>query len=338
MKKLERFIVYPALTIIFAIVAFYDFSISEALYDPNNVFGELFEAFAEMPCYLMSIFACWLIFRFHPAPKKEWDMAIRIVSFLVALGISFYGGYHTSGLLVRVYRFSFSRLGLAAILTLPYFGAGFGLSFLAKKECAKEAFLLGVYFLVTMACSVLLMQALKMVWLRPRYRTLMALKEAGAIDDVSQYWLPFYHPQLFTAFSRYQSGGSYGFNYEEIVKTMEILGIEKWGKEEFYSFPSGHVMNTLALMPLCYFARLRGLKDDPNKRSYIRIAIYALGIAVAFSRIVRGAHNATDVVFGYILGASLFDLLSRFFYEGVLREKVMPKLGFGEETNAQQIS
>jgi len=334
-KKIERFIIYPLIVASFAIVAFFDLPISENLFNPSNIYGGFFEVFTEIPCYLMSIFACWLIFRFHPSKNREWDICIRVISFLAALGISFYGGYHTSGLLIRVMYLDFSRIVLALILTIPYFGIGIALSFLAKKENAEEAFLLGVYFLVTMACSLLVMQGLKMVWLRPRYRTLKALEEAGAISEASNYWLPFYHPQLFTAFSKYTVGGSCGFSEEEIAKTLQILGISSWKQEEFYSFPSGHVMNTLAILGCSFLYRIRSKEEGKVKAIYIRIGIYALALCVAFSRIVRGAHNATDVTFGFLLGVLLFDILSHFFYEGVLRKKLLPKLSISRENEVQ---
>ena len=332
MTKTERFILYPVLGVLFILALVFDMSITQALYMPGNWFGMLCECLAEMPIYALGATVACIIALYHPRIKiRSWDIFVTGFFFAGGAGGALYGGYHANKLFMRVFHLSygtFPKLAIIGAIALATFAIGFCIAkFLIKPEQGKEAFVLSVFILAMIACSLLLMQGLKMIWLRPRYRTLLALKEAGALDDPTSFWKAMWQPQFFTSFKDYQVDGKHGFTQEQINAAMGTLGITKWSKEEFYSFPSGHTMNTFLLVTICYFPSLfPKTKDNKNLALCIRIGFYALSAIVAFSRIIQGAHNATDVIAGYLLAVILFDLGSHFFYRRFLRERILPKL------------
>ena len=322
MQKVERYIVYGTLIVLFVLAAIFDFTITKGLYEPNNGFGKTFEVIAVFPPYWLGVFGLSLISRFHPSKGKGSDRFLFVFFLILAIGLSLYGGYHAAKLLCRTLCFVPSTgiqlligLGLSALIyPLSTFFA-----YRVNKGYSRNAFHLGVFVVAVLACSVIWMEIVKLIWFRPRYRTLDALLQVGAIDDISAWWLPFYHPQLFISFKKYNVGGEYGFTSAQIEQASKILGIGKWGNDEFYSFPSGHTMN--ALVCLCaaslgdVFPRLR----KKNAGLILRIAIYAFALTVGLSRIVRGAHNATDVLAGMIFSLAIFDLGETFLYHRFLK-------------------
>ena len=151
----------------------------------------------------------------------------------------------------------------------------------------------------------------------------MALQEAGAISDASAYWLPFYAPQLLSSFKKYEVGGEYGFTSAQIESAMGKLSITKWEAEEFYSFPSGHTMLSSMTLLLTFLPRVIPALEKRKRFSLVcRIVAYVYIVAVALSRIVRGAHNPTDVVAGFLIGFAIVDLGSTFLYERFLRTQI----------------
>lgn len=332
MSKIERIVLYPLLGLLFVLAMIFDLQITQGLFMPDNWFGMACECLAECPLYLLGATVACIVALYHPRPKKVgWHYFIVGFFFIGAAGASLYGGYHTNSLIMRAFHLNYGTLPKLAIIfgiAIVNFAASFCIAkFLIKPDQEKEAFLLSVFVLTLVAGSLLLMQALKMIWLRPRYRTLMALQEAGALADPLSYWKALWQPQFFTSFKKYDVGGEYGFTQDQINAAMNTLGVTKWAKEEFYSFPSGHTMNSFLLIALCYAPRLfPKTKDNARLALGIRIAVYVIVALIAFSRILRGAHNATDVIGGYILALVLFDLLSHFFYERFLRQRILPKL------------
>ncbi len=326
MKKIERFIVYGVVIALFALAIPFDYKITTALYHPDNIIGKLFEIGGEIPAYLVATFGALLLAFFHPKPSREVHWTLTGFFGLASLGIAGYAGYHTQKLIARSFNAATGTAGKVVcigLVALLVFAVALFFVLQVQKEQERAGFSLGLYLVVTIGISVLLMQGLKMAWLRPRYRTLVALSDAGEIADIEAFWLPFYKPQFFTAFAKYQLDGEYGFSQGGIAEAMSLLNITKWSREEFYSFPSGHTMNTIACLALvglpAVFPCLQNKKRFPE---IYRYCIYGLGAIVAFSRILRGAHNATDVLAGYLIGIVLFDLGWTFFYNRFLVSKV----------------
>lgn len=75
------------------------------------------------------------------------------------------------------------------------------------------------------------------------------------------------------------------------------------------SFPSGHTANATCLYAITLFAPLCQ-QSDPNKLNWKKITLYAVPIVwiimMAVSRVLVGAHYASDVLFGGLISIGLF--------------------------------
>ena len=141
------------------------------------------------------------------------------------------------------------------------------LSRAVPKERAREAVTFAIIAIVYILLIVILMNFIKSVWGRLRMREML--------DPASEF-TPWYEIHFRGGFDN-----------------------------RFASFPSGHTMNAagmilITLLPTV-FEKLKG------KEALLRVIAYVWVAVVGFSRIVAGAHFATDVLFGILLSYALFE-------------------------------
>ncbi|MGN1377919.1 MAG: phosphatase PAP2 family protein, partial [Dorea sp.] len=73
----------------------------------------------------------------------------------------------------------------------------------------------------------------------------------------------------------------------------------------YASFPSGHAMNSAAVILLILFPEfIPGLQGKDN---ILRTIAYGWMIMVGYSRVMMGAHFASDVTVGILLSLLLFE-------------------------------
>lgn len=304
---LERILVYGIGLLVLIVALFADLKISQSLYAPDNLFGQIFETAANIPTFALLVFAASLLFRFHPTPKQKWLDILMYVGFgAMVLGLSWYGGQHFREYLSRVCKTDFPAF-FDFIYGLVYLALGFPFVFLIKKDYARQAFVFGLIALAIILTSALTMEGMKMLWLRPRYRTLVALYG----NDAGVHWKAIYQPAFFGFSSKYGRAvlEEQGLN---VGAAMEQLGITQWKAEEFYAFPSGHTMNVVVCA--CFGLASSFLPRLQGKEKWVRISVFAWGILTAISRILRGAHNLTDVSFAFVYGYLTYDLIATFLY------------------------
>ena len=135
------------------------------------------------------------------------------------------------------------------------------------KERAREAVTFAIIAIVYLVLIVIVMNSIKSVWGRLRMREML--------DPVREF-TPWYEIHFRGGFDN-----------------------------RFASFPSGHTMNAagviLITMLPSVFAGLKG------KETLLRVIAYSWAVVVGFSRVVAGAHFATDVLFGILLSYALFE-------------------------------
>jgi membrane-associated phospholipid phosphatase len=78
------------------------------------------------------------------------------------------------------------------------------------------------------------------------------------------------------------------------------------------SFPSGHSAMGFMLLPLLIILKDRDIRDP--KRIVMTVVIIGWGLFVALSRIIIGAHYASDVLFSAGMAAVITVLLYHWFY------------------------
>lgn len=141
------------------------------------------------------------------------------------------------------------------------------LSRAVPKERAREAVTFAIIAIVYILLIVIIMNSIKSVWGRLRMREML--------DPTSEF-TPWYEIHFRGGFDN-----------------------------RYASFPSGHTMNAagmilITLLPTV-FEKLKG------KEALLRVIAYGWVAVVGFSRIVAGAHFATDVLFGILLSYALFE-------------------------------
>lgn len=313
MKKIERFIVYPlliALMILFSFKAI-DLSISETLFNPSNVFGKIGETIGEIIAFLPVVLGLAVMFRFRPRDKKWMDIFFGIVFMLLFVAFCMYAGHHFLGNLCRVCGVTtihgIKKWLLSAPIAVVY--AGFGMPcafFLVKKEDGMNAFRYAMTAVLILASCALIMEVMKRMWIRPRFRTLMAAEESIEGLSAEKYFKAWWDAQIFNK-NRLEVST---FNAEQQAQIAKILGIAEMSSDEFKSFPSGHTMNSVSAMSFIllptFLPKLKG------KEWWIKGFIYLWALTVAISRIVRGAHCASDVTMGYLVGFFVVDMYLTF--------------------------
>lgn len=95
---------------------------------------------------------------------------------------------------------------------------------------------------------------------------------------------------------------------EDLVRTLYAASYE--------SFPSGHVLYYTLLFGFILFLSFRHPLGSRAWNWVVRLLLSGLILAVAFSRIYLGAHWATDVIAGYLIGASLLIGWCRWYAKG----------------------
>lgn len=320
MNLWERIVVYGLLGALFLVGIFLDLPINSALYDPNHVYGQFFEMAGEIFVWILVLFALGIAMRFHPTLKKKWlDVSLTLLCGLLILGVAYYAGHHFLGLLNRVTHKEFHE-ALSLLYAFNYLILSLPWVFLLSKDHRREMMAFAGIVLLLLATTLVLMQGLKMLWLRPRFRTLIAIY---GFEGAKEHFLPVYSITGFWKFDELYGG----MGSESVLAS---LGVSSWGKEEFYSFPSGHTMHATAPLVFClassFLPKLKG------KEGYIRLFFYSWGALTAAGRMVRGAHFLTDVAFGFFVAVLFFDLYSTFLEKPLLRFYDKHFSSPGEET------
>ena len=146
-----------------------------------------------------------------------------------------------------------------------------GAIFLARKvpeEYAYPAVTYGIIAMVYFILVIIIMNSLKTVWGRMRLREMT--------DPVLEF-------------------------------TRWYVIINRGGFENIYaSFPSGHSMNSAAIILLTLLPSFVPMLE--GKEKLLKGIAYTWTIIVGLSRIVMGAHFASDVTVGILLSFAIFDI------------------------------
>ena len=286
LHKLERFIVYPFLVGLLVLFAFYDLPIMQNLYDPTNVFGRLGENVSEIPLHLLGVYASFLLFKTRNKEVKWKNILFGIIYIVLAV---FYAGY--GGALIRDYTkaATYGFPGwlpwvLAVVVGLGYFGLGFFAAWKTPITKRENVMAWALFVVIIYAAMFVTMNVFKFIWHRPRWRYLVTLE-----GDPASMFVPVYH-----------------------------LGMTGGFSNNYASFPSGHTMNALALIVFSLF----GYVDEKFESSafLIRLFAYVWAVLCAISRIIMGAHFASDVTAGFLLGFLVYDLMSTFLFPALLNK------------------
>lgn len=270
----ERLIVYPLLIAIFITVSFFDLPINQSLYNPHDVFGRIFEFLGEQPFQFFAVLASVILFRFRDKTLLWKNILFGSLSAILAI---FFAGYAGGQFFAYAKDLGWGKLYWAFFLILfIYLLSAVAIVYTLRVQDKKEAISYALCVVLLYALIWVTMTGLKTLWQRPRWRYLVTTDDpAGGFRSV------------------WEAKPNWPF------------------KSIYASFPSGHTMNAVGTFVLVPFLLRRfDLKDS----IWLHLIPYLWAVLVAFSRILVGAHFASDVTMGYLLGLALYDLVFSFLF------------------------
>ncbi len=280
------------------VAAFADLAINIALYNPTSLYGQFFDNLGELPTYLTAPVVGTILFHQTYTKGSKTKILCKILSviivfagFLLAIKMWFWGNFVSDEILYSWVYCSY----FAALLTICCI---LGTS-KVDKELMSKLLIFAIFLLIVMALTTVIIQVLKYVWARQRFRTMTSenpLNEATLLAYGSNFegFTPWYLPQtIFRLDLRTDE-------YMEALKTLD--------DDAFKSFPSGHTGAAAASFGLIL---LPDMFEKLNTKK-LRWVFWAVPIAyttlVGVSRIVMGAHYLSDIVVGGFIGFGIATL------------------------------
>ena len=256
--------------ILILIGAFFDYPISKAIVDTKSPVGGFVETLGFTFSFTMIILGGVTIFKALFPSKKRLMKASAILIMILTIALSFYYISHhiidnrskdvTYGITFPPLISYLISAAIVSVFLVLYFYA-------IKSPDRKYLLIMGILILALMLTQSLVVELLKRIACRPRYRYLID----SALNTTQESFSPVYlfHPFQF---------------HDDYHK----------------SFPSGHTANTavILLLPL-----LSKVLRHPFKHSDLALFLFSLAytLFVAFFRIQYGAHFLSDVSTGLFL-------------------------------------
>ncbi|MFI3229338.1 MAG: phosphatase PAP2 family protein [Bacillota bacterium] len=295
---LEIGIVSGIFVVLMIIAAFADLAINKALYYPDSLFGQFFDKLGELPTYLAAPIAGAILYNQEYVKGSKMAIFFKSVAavctfagFLFAIKHWFWGNFISDEV---TYEWVFS-IFFSLLLTFSIIAGMAGIN----KDVMKKLLIFAIFLIIIMAVTTILIQILKYVWARQRFRTMTTENEDFA-ELLAIYGSNF---EGFTPWYLPQSIFKLDLHTEEYVAAFNLID-----DGSFKSFPSGHTAAASAMFAMIL---LPDIFDNLNTKKYKWIfwtipAIYT--ICVGFSRILMGAHYLSDVVAGGFIGFGIVAL------------------------------
>lgn len=257
-----------------AVGSFWDYPISQAVYDQSNPFGLFFAAFGEYPAALGLAAGGAMLLSARNREKRRTGILQTVAGCWFVLSGAVMASMLPKGYLEIPAPLS-AGIGLICTgLTV------WGFLRLCRSGDRRVVIRVAAVFLLVIFADILVVNLIKIPWGRARMRLV-------AVDERA-YFMPWW------------TAGS------ELKDTLTAAGV---AAEEFKSFPSGHTANASALMLLCLLPLLR--RKLAGKQTLLFLIGFSWTVLVAASRIIMGAHYLTDTVVGFAVGLTALILVSR---------------------------
>lgn len=284
---MERAVVYLILLGCFVGLSFVDLDITLKAYNPNDAFARVFEYVGEQPFQFMTVVASALLFRLRPKDALWKNILFGLVFAILTV---FFAGYAGGQMYSYSNGFGYGKLPYLFLgVTSLYVLFGVLFAYLIKIKDAKRMFAYALSVVLLYALVWLVMTGVKVIWQRPRWRYLVTTDDP--IGGFRSVWAP----------------------------------SPNWPFRSIYaSFPSGHTMNAVGAMVLIPLLKEQfSLKNTFS----LRVAVYLWSLLTALARIVIGAHFASDVSMGFILGLTLYDLVFDLLFPALEKAFQRTKIG-----------
>lgn len=259
--------------------SFCDDVLSAYLYQPSNRFAVLLAAFGQLPASAAFSVSGVLLYASrnkHNSRQSLLSVILALVLNSIALTMTIYES--------SVYYPNHSVILLSVITVLLLALINVFVQYTVKNLTSDQFREVAWFILFVVVAQVAVVNGLKLIWARPRFRLLMA-----------QDTLPFQPWWI-------------------IGNTMKApllaLGI---GADEFKSFPSGHTASAACALLIGTLPYLNSKWLRYQKVLFGVSVIYI--IMVAISRIIMGAHFLSDVTVGLLVTLVVLYVGERLFFK-----------------------
>lgn len=266
MEKKERRIVFAVGLALLLLFTFTDLQISMAV-AKKPLWARVFEVVGEIPFTTLTIAACAVLFRFRTRKSTALNILCAAGAGLLFALFSLMGGFMT-------YNYLTDNLGQIsivwmALIALVMAGLGVWIARAIPAENRGKALRYAALALLYFILVILIMNVLKMVWGRMRFREMT--------DPLNEF-----------------------------TRWYQI--VPRGGFDNIYaSFPSGHSMNSAGVILLMLLPPM--LPALAGKKKFLHIIVYVWCAVVGISRVFMGAHFASDVTVGILLSLAIFEVL-----------------------------
>lgn len=261
---------------------FFDYQISSAVFNEQNIFGIILASYGQLPAMLCFSISGTLIIKISLS-KTSFSRMIAIaggvlLNILAVLGIMMDPMLYIEGMSL------FVSLVIAIVIVLI---VNFGIWKISEGADKKDMKTFICILLGTILVEIILINIIKIPWARPRMRMIATQPDA------------FFQPWWVIG--------------NDMKDHLMALGV---ASEEFKSFPSGHTGNAacailLGILPLIAH-KLKG------KETMLFFLGFAFACLVACSRIIMGAHFLSDVTIGLSV---TFIISCMFVYKMIKKNK-----------------
>lgn len=272
--------------------SFADMAISSSLFNLESAFGNFFAAYGEYAGLLIGAIGAGLLLA-----STEWKMPLRAVfRYIFALLVLLFNGAYSLG---EIKQFMPQYYGIGATVEVAIAVIAFAsVLFAARKTDKAMLFRVGMVLCLATLFAPVATNLIKSPWARPRYRAIV-------VTD----GLPFQN--------WWQAGTA-------LRDQFTAVGV---AKEEFKSFPSGHMSEATLTILLTLLPAV-----IPKIKKWEPLLVgsgLAFPILVAVSRIIMGAHFLSDVTVGFACTYIIALLLVWAFQlrqttQGIMHRRTLP--------------
>lgn len=282
------------------IAAFYDLKINQALYNPDSLFGQYFANLGELPSYLAAPL-CGTIFFYQGFGRTKAQRilfcvacaGIVFVGYFFAIGHWFWDNFVNESLQYKLVYILVFTLFMTALTLF----AGYKID----KKVMRKLLWFALFAAVVIALSNIIVQIMKIIWARQRFRTMVDIEKNAAL--IAEFggdfrgFTPWYIPNAII---------------KNPIRTDAYVAAHKLvDSDTFKSFPSGHTVAAAASFAAIILPDMYPKFKKATWAFWVVPAVYTT--LVAISRIVMGAHYLSDVLFGGFIGFGVAALIRWIF-------------------------
>ena len=276
------------------VTAFYDLQINKALDNTKSLFGQYFANLGEMPTYLAAPILGGILFyqEFGKSSKQKFILnkvggtLITFVGYLAAIFMWFWDNFVSENVMYSIiYIIVFSII--MTFLTILAFHA-------IPAEKRSKVFWFAVFLAFVAAAGNAIVQVMKFIWARQRYRTMTPGNPQYGVGLHEMY--PNYNYDGYTPWYIINSIAKPEIRTEAYMALFDADHISS----PFQSFPSGHTVAAAASFGLII---VPDIFPEVKKHKWVfwTVPMVYTGL-VGLSRVVNTAHYLSDALFGYYVG------------------------------------